>query len=93
MRGLILTTIRALPTIRHANKPLFVNLPPVQILVFEFPAVDGRPAGAVTCRGVTALNHELVDYAVKSGAFVGEGGGGANAQCAKAAWRNLVNMV
>lgn len=41
-----------------------------KVLVLELFTVDGLPTGTVAGCEVAALDHELLDHAVKNGAFV-----------------------
>lgn len=82
-----LAAVRVLAVVSHTQQPGFVDVPPSDVLVGEFPAVDGVTAATVAQGDVTALHHEFVDDAVKGRHLVRQRGLLARAEHSEAVAR------
>lgn len=58
-----------LARVRHGQQTLLGVLQ-LEVLVLKLRAVDALSTGTIATGEVTALNHEVLDYAVEGGALV-----------------------
>lgn len=62
---IVLTTVCISSSVSHADEASRVNLSPADVLVLELFTVYRSAPGTIALRNVAALDHELVDDAVK----------------------------
>jgi hypothetical protein len=79
-----LTAVGGLSTIGHAHQAGSVHVAPPQVLIFKIFSIDAVTTRAIAARNVAALDHELVNYAVKWAECIAEVRVGSCAESAKA---------
>ena len=68
----ILAPVRISPSIRRTHQTRRIHLPPIQVLVLEFGAVDADGARAIAVLDVASLHHEIVYHPMERCFLVGQ---------------------
>lgn len=83
-RGLILTAVRVLATVRHAHQAGAIEISPAQILVLKLAAVYRVAACTIAFGDVSSLAHKLIDDPVEAASAVTQRRLRAGTKCSKA---------